>query len=83
MTDKDINQIIEELTNKDSEELIKIDFIEPSDYKKDVSDSAKKELVKRGISKDSDIVTPFLKAHVDYGQEAAQTRGTCMRIAVS
>jgi len=61
MTDKDINQIIEELTNKDSEELIKIAFIEPSDYKKEVSDSAKKELVKRGISKDSDIVTPFLK----------------------
>ena len=61
MTDKDINRIAEEMANKDSEELIKIVFIEPGNYIKEVSDSAKKELVKRGINRDSDIVIPYLK----------------------
>ena len=47
MIDIDISKIIEDLGKKDTEELLKIAFTEPGDYIKEVSDSAKKELVKK------------------------------------
>ena len=61
MIDIDISKIIEDLGKKDTEELLKIAFTEPGDYIKEVSDSAKKELVKRRINKDSDIVQTQLQ----------------------